>query len=53
VSGDRVVLGWQFALPHSDPGPAPRRPSPDEHPRLDPGWVAAQRREENLLDRPR
>jgi hypothetical protein len=52
VSGDRVVLGWQFALPHSDPGPAPRRPSPDEHPRLDPGWVAAQRREENLLDRP-
>ncbi len=52
MSGDRVVLGWQFALPHPDPGPAPRRPSPDEHPRLDPGWVAAQRREENLLDRP-
>jgi len=52
VSDDRVVLGWQFALPHHDPGPSPRRPSPVEHPRLDPGWVAAQRREENRLDRP-
>jgi hypothetical protein len=52
VSGDRVQLGWQFALPHPDPGPRPRRPSPPEHHKLDPGWVAAQRREENLLDRP-
>lgn len=52
MSGDRVQLGWQFALPHTDPGPRPRRPSPPEHHKLDPGWVAAQRREENLLDRP-
>jgi hypothetical protein len=52
VSGDRVWLGWQFALPHPDPGPRPRRPSPPEHLHVDPGWVAAQRREENLLDRP-
>jgi hypothetical protein len=52
VKQDRVQLGWQFALPHPDPGPRPRRPSPPEHHRVDPGWVAAQRREENALDRP-
>jgi hypothetical protein len=52
MTGDRVWLGWQFALPHPDPGPRPRRPSPPEHLRVDPGWVAAQRREENLLNRP-
>jgi hypothetical protein len=52
MTGDRVWLGWQFALPHPDPGPRPRRPAPPEHLRVDPGWVAAQRREENLLNRP-
>jgi hypothetical protein len=50
--GERVYLGWQFALPHADPGPSPRRPAPETHPRLDPAWVAAQRREENLVNRP-
>lgn len=52
MSGDRVYLGWQFALPHPDPGPQPRRPVPAERPTLDPAWVAAQRQEENLLNRP-
>jgi hypothetical protein len=49
---DRLYLGWQFATPHPDPGPAPRRPTPAEHERLSPDWAAAQRREENLLNRP-
>jgi hypothetical protein len=49
---DRLYLGWQFATPHPDPGPAPRRPTPPEHERLSPDWAAAQRREESRLNRP-
>jgi hypothetical protein len=49
---DRQYLGWQYATPYPDPGPAPRRPAPPEHERLDPAWAAAQRRQENLLNRP-
>ena len=49
---DRLYLGWQYATPHPPPGPPPRRPLPPEHERLDPDWAAAQRREENLLNRP-
>ncbi len=49
---DRVYLGWQYALPHPDPGPQPRRPVLPEPEQLDPGWLAAQRREERLLSRP-
>jgi hypothetical protein len=49
---DRLYLGWQYATPYPDPGPAPRRPTPPEHERLSPDWAAAQRREENLLNRP-
>jgi hypothetical protein len=49
---DRLYLGWQYATPHLDPGPPPRRPTPPEHERLNPDWAAAQRREENLLNRP-
>jgi hypothetical protein len=49
---DRLYLGWQFATPHPDPGPPPRRPTPPEHERLNPDWAVAQRREENLLNRP-
>jgi hypothetical protein len=49
---DRVYLGWQYALVHPDPGPAPRRPVPDDQEQLSEGWLAAQRREENLLSRP-
>jgi hypothetical protein len=49
---DRVFLGWQYALPYPDPGPRPKRPAPAPRPMVDPGWVAAQRREENALSRP-
>jgi hypothetical protein len=49
---DRIYLGWQHALVHPDPGPAPRRPVPPEQEQLNAGWVAAQRREEKLLNRP-
>ncbi len=49
---DRLYLGWQYATPNPDPGPAPRRPTPPEHERLNPDWATAQRREENLLNRP-
>jgi hypothetical protein len=49
---DRLYLGWQYATPHPDPGPPPRRPTPPEHERLNSDWAAAQRREENLLNRP-
>jgi hypothetical protein len=49
---DRLYLGWQHALLHPDPGPPPRRPTPPEQEQLNPDWVAAQRREENILNRP-
>jgi hypothetical protein len=49
---DRLCLGWQYATPHPDPGPPPRRPVPPEAERLNPDWAAAQRREEKLLNRP-
>jgi hypothetical protein len=49
---DRLFLGWQYATPHPDPGPPPRRPVPPEAERLNPEWAAAQRREESLLNRP-
>ena len=52
VSGDQLLVGYQYATPHPDPGPPPRRPTPPEHERLNPDWAAAQRREENLLNRP-
>lgn len=48
----RLYLGWQYATPYPPPGPPPRRPTPPERERIIPGWVAAQRREENLLSRP-
>jgi len=49
---DRVYLGWQYALLHPHPGPSPRRPTPPPREQLNPGWVSAQRRERNRLDRP-
>jgi hypothetical protein len=49
---DRLQLGWQYTALHPQPGPPPRRPTPPEAERLSPDWAAAQRREENLLNRP-
>jgi uncharacterized protein HemX len=49
---DRVYLGWQYTLLNPNPGPQPKRPTPPEQEQLNPEWVAAQRREENLLNRP-
>ena len=48
----RLCLGYQYATPHPEPGPPPRRPTPPEQERLNPDWAAAQRREESLLNRP-
>ena len=49
---DRLCLAWQYAAPYPEPGPPPRRPTPPEQERLNPDWVAAQRREESMLNRP-
>jgi len=48
----RIYLGWQYAPRHADPGPPPRRPVPTDPERVDPGWLAAQRREEKRISRP-
>ena len=48
----QVYLGWQYEPRHEDPGLPPRRPVPTDPERLNPGWLAAQRREENLISRP-
>lgn len=48
----RVYLGWQYAVLYPHPGPSPRRPTPPPREELNPGWVSAQRREQNRLDRP-
>ncbi len=52
VRADRIYVGWQYALLHPDPGPLPRRPVPPEAEQVNPGWLAAQRREEQRLSRP-
>ena len=52
IRGDRLYFGWEFALRHADPGPPPRRPLPPAPEQVNPGWVAAQRREERRLSRP-
>lgn len=49
---DGIRLGWQYAAPQEDPGPPPRRPVPPEREQLSAAWLAAQRREENLISRP-
>jgi hypothetical protein len=48
----QVSLGWQHELLHADPGAPPRRPVPPDPERVSPGWLAAQRREGNLISRP-
>jgi hypothetical protein len=52
MTAARLHLGWQYAAAYPDPGPPPRRPTPPEQERINPGWLAAQRREENRLSRP-
>jgi hypothetical protein len=53
---ERLYLGWQYATPHADPGPPPRFDGPVAQPpearQVANGWLAAQRREENLIARP-
>jgi hypothetical protein len=49
---NRLLVGYQYATPHPEPGPPPRRPTPPAQERLNADWAAAQRREENLLNRP-
>jgi hypothetical protein len=49
---DRLLVGYQYATPCPAPGPPPPRPTPPEAERLNPDWVAAQRHEESLLNRP-
>jgi len=50
--GGRLYLGWQFATPVPDPGTPPPRPEEPERPRVSRDWLAAQRREEDLINRP-
>jgi hypothetical protein len=54
-SPERLYLGWEYATPHADPGPPPRPPAAAREPAPGQdagGWLAAQRREENLIARP-
>jgi hypothetical protein len=52
VPVSRLYLGWQYATPHPDPGPPPRRPVPPEREQVSADWLAAQRREEHQISRP-
>ena len=47
-----LYLGWEYATPCPDPGPPPRRPVPPEREPMSADWLAAQRREERLINRP-
>src|SRR5215472_9931550 len=47
---DQLVVGYQYATPHPEPGPPPRRPTPPAQERLNPDWAVAQRREESVLN---
>ena len=47
-----LQLGWQYATLYPEPGPPLRRPVPPEREQLSAAWLAAQRREENLISRP-
>jgi hypothetical protein len=52
TDADRVYVGWHYAQVHTDPGPPPRRPRPPEVEQISEAWLAAQRHEERLLNRP-
>ncbi|MFF4197677.1 hypothetical protein [Nonomuraea sp. NPDC001831] len=60
LQADRIYLGWQYILLHPDPGPPPKRPSPEKEPAPDAEssgrrTAEALRRErlqEDMLNRP-
>src|SRR5216684_1222321 len=47
-----LQMGWEYATPYQDPGPPPRRPAPQQREPMSADWLAAQRREESLVNRP-
>jgi hypothetical protein len=53
---ERLYLGWQYATPHEDPGAPPRSPARGarqaEPRQVADEWLAAQRREENIIAGP-
>ncbi|MBE1589780.1 hypothetical protein ACFPOI_10395 [Nonomuraea angiospora] len=57
LQADRIYLGWQYILLHSDPGPPPKRPSPLEEPAdspgpVDPNLLRRERLQEDMLNKP-
>jgi len=59
LQADRIYLGWQYILPHPDPGPPPKRPSPaEEPPEPEPdaeeqaALLRRERLQEDMLNRP-
>jgi hypothetical protein len=48
----RVYLGWEYAPRPPEPGPPPPAPGWPGPVRVDPGWLAAQQREERRISRP-
>ncbi|MET9248180.1 hypothetical protein [Nonomuraea sp. NPDC003709] len=57
LQADRIYLGWQYILLHSDPGPPPKRPSPLEEPAdppgpVDPDLLRRERLQEDMLNKP-
>ncbi|MEU6777570.1 hypothetical protein ABZ912_00095 [Nonomuraea angiospora] len=57
LQADRIYLGWQYILLHSDPGPPPKRPSPLDEPADPPGPVnqdllRRERLQEDMLNKP-
>jgi hypothetical protein len=52
VRADVVYLGWHYFIGQPDPGPMPVPPAAMELDQVSPDWLAAQRREQDLLARP-
>jgi len=52
LRADLVYLGWQHAGPQAEPGPMPLPPPAGALEEVSGDWLAAQRREQDLLARP-